>query len=67
MRQLIAGNWKMNGTGASLKEIEAVARAAEAGKAACDILICPPATLIAPAMELRPYFAPWFFARPIQV
>src|SRR6201996_8472670 len=50
MRQLIAGNWKMNGTGASLKEIEAVARAAEAGKAACDILICPPATLIAPAV-----------------
>lgn len=50
MRQLIAGNWKMNGTGASLVEIEAVARAVVAGKAACDVLICPPATLIAPAV-----------------
>jgi triosephosphate isomerase len=50
MRQLIAGNWKMNGTGASLAEIEAVARAVVAGKAACDVLICPPATLIAPAV-----------------
>src|SRR6202000_1133723 len=50
MRQLIAGNWKMNGTGASLVEIEAVARAVVAGKIACDLLICPPATLIAPAV-----------------
>lgn len=50
MRQLIAGNWKMNGTGASLAEIEAVARAVVAGKAACDVMICPPATLIAPAV-----------------
>jgi triosephosphate isomerase len=50
MRQLIAGNWKMNGTGASLGEIEAVARAVVAGKVPCDVLICPPATLIAPAV-----------------
>ena len=49
MRQLIAGNWKMHGTGERLVEIEAVARAVVAGKAACDVLICPPATLIAPA------------------
>jgi triosephosphate isomerase len=50
MRQLSAGNWKMNGTGTSLAEIEAVARAVVSGKAACDVLICPPATLIAPAV-----------------
>jgi triosephosphate isomerase len=50
MRQLIAGNWKMNGTGASLVEIEAVARTVVGGKVACDVLICPPATLIAPAV-----------------
>ena len=50
MRQLIAGNWKMNGTGASLVEIEAVARAVVAAKVGCDVLICPPATLIAPAV-----------------
>ncbi|MEI9885033.1 MAG: triose-phosphate isomerase [Rhizomicrobium sp.] len=47
MRQWIAGNWKMNGTGASLAEIEALARAVQAP--ACDVLICPPATLIARA------------------
>ena len=50
MRQLIAGNWKMNGTGASLVEIEAVARAVKANPPTYDVLICPPATLIAPAV-----------------
>jgi len=48
MRQLIAGNWKMNGLGsAALAEI-AVLRAAAVTRA--DILICPPATLIARAV-----------------
>jgi triosephosphate isomerase (TIM) len=49
MRQLIAGNWKMNGLAASLGEIEAVARALSAAPPAADILICPPATLVARA------------------
>ncbi|HXC57252.1 MAG TPA: triose-phosphate isomerase [Rhizomicrobium sp.] len=49
MRQLIAGNWKMNGLGAALAELEALARALAARPAACDVLICPPATLIARA------------------
>jgi triosephosphate isomerase len=49
MRQLIAGNWKMNGTGASLAEIETLAGHIEAAPLACDVLICPPATLIARA------------------
>jgi triosephosphate isomerase (TIM) len=44
-RKLAAGNWKMNGTGASLAEIEALAKAHPAPR--CDVLICPPATLIA--------------------
>ncbi len=44
-RKLAAGNWKMNGTRASLEELRAL-RAAHAD-AACDILICPPATLLA--------------------
>jgi len=49
MRQLIAGNWKMNGTAASLSELEAIA---EAGvSAACDVLICPPATLVGRAVS----------------
>jgi triosephosphate isomerase len=53
MRQLIAGNWKMNGLGTSLGEIETVARALAVRPAACDILICPPATLVARAVALN--------------
>ncbi len=44
MRKLAAGNWKMNGMGPDLAEIAAL-EGAHAGSA-CDILICPPATLI---------------------
>ncbi len=51
MRQLIAGNWKMNGLGGSLAEIEALAQGA--GTPACDVLICPPATLVARAAALN--------------
>jgi triosephosphate isomerase len=47
MRQLIAGNWKMNGLAASLGEIAVLAR--ELGSPPCDVLICPPATLVARA------------------
>lgn len=44
MRRLAAGNWKMNGDGASLAEIEALASAhPEPG---VDLWIAPPATLI---------------------
>ncbi|MFP1645586.1 triose-phosphate isomerase [Pontitalea aquivivens] len=46
-RKLAAGNWKMNGTGDSLAEIAALLRAhPEPG---CEVLICPPATLISRA------------------
>ena len=48
MRQLIAGNWKMNGLAASLAEIAAIR---DAGPGHADILICPPATLIAQAAK----------------
>jgi triosephosphate isomerase len=47
MRQLIAGNWKMNGLAAELAQIEALARGATAPH--CDVLICPPATLVSRA------------------
>lgn len=47
MRSLVAGNWKMNGLGAALAEIESVACCAAAARA--EILICPPATLVARA------------------
>ncbi|MDE0523609.1 MAG: triose-phosphate isomerase [Boseongicola sp.] len=44
MRRLAAGNWKMNGTAASLDEARALA--SEFPSPACDILICPPSTLL---------------------
>ena len=47
MRKLVAGNWKMNGLASSLGELAAL-RDAVSG-AACDVLVCPPATLIAQA------------------
>ncbi|GHE04296.1 triosephosphate isomerase [Defluviimonas sp. 20V17] len=43
-RKLAAGNWKMNGLGESLAEIDALTLAYPAP--ACEVLICPPATLL---------------------
>ena len=45
-RPLIAGNWKMNGTSASLAEADAMAAGAAALPETVDLLICPPATLL---------------------
>jgi triosephosphate isomerase (TIM) len=53
VRPLVAGNWKMNGLKASLGEIAAMRRGAEAGEAgAAELLVCPPATLISDAAEV---------------
>jgi triosephosphate isomerase len=52
IRPLAAGNWKMNGTRASLAEIAAIAAAAPSEAGGADILICPPATLIGSAVEV---------------
>jgi triosephosphate isomerase len=49
MRPLVAGNWKMNGLGASLTEIEAVAADVNGASNGPEVLICPPATLVARA------------------
>jgi len=46
MRALIAGNWKMNGRRADAGRLAAPLGAAAAGLA-CDLLLCPPATLLA--------------------
>ncbi len=51
IRPLIAGNWKMNGSKASLIEIEAVRDAAR-NEGSVDIALCPPATLISRATVL---------------
>ncbi len=45
LRKLVAGNWKMNGTSASAAMLAELAAAHPAP--GCDVLICPPATLIA--------------------
>jgi triosephosphate isomerase len=51
MRMLLAGNWKMNGLKSSLAEIRTLKRALVDAPARADILICPPATLIAEAVK----------------
>lgn len=42
-RKLAAGNWKMNGNLAALAQIDQLVAGPKPG---CDVLICPPATLI---------------------
>jgi triosephosphate isomerase (TIM) len=51
IRPLIAGNWKMNGLKASLAEFEAMLAGAQAVATKADLLVCPPATLIATFAE----------------
>jgi triosephosphate isomerase (TIM) len=47
MRQLVAGNWKMNGFRADgVALAEALVRRAAAAAPRCDLLVCPPATLL---------------------
>ncbi|MDF1873083.1 triose-phosphate isomerase [Vannielia sp.] len=48
-RKLAAGNWKMNGLTAQLAEAEALVQAHPAP--GVDMLLCPPATLLAPMVE----------------
>jgi len=48
-RALVAGNWKMNGLAGSVIEAEKIAAGLASGQtAACDVMLCPPATLLAP-------------------
>ena len=51
IRPLIAGNWKMNGLKASMAEFEAMLAGAAKVAAKADLLVCPPATLIAAFAE----------------
>lgn len=51
MRPLVAGNWKMNGLGASLTELEALGAALAKAPPDREVLVCPPATLIARAVQ----------------
>jgi triosephosphate isomerase (TIM) len=47
IRPLIAGNWKMNGLKASWSEFEAMLAGSSEVSAKADLLVCPPATLLA--------------------
>ena len=49
-RKLAAGNWKMNGTGADLAELQELVRAVAAPD--CEVLLCPPAPLIHRAAQI---------------
>jgi triosephosphate isomerase len=51
IRPLIAGNWKMNGLMSSLAEFEAMRTGASDLAGTVDLLVCPPATLIAEFAE----------------
>ncbi|NTI22305.1 triose-phosphate isomerase [Rhizobium rhizogenes] len=53
IRPLLAGNWKMNGTRASLDQIKAIAEGVRAPLSErIDTLLCPPATLLYVATAL---------------
>ncbi|MFZ5674691.1 MAG: triose-phosphate isomerase, partial [Pseudomonadota bacterium] len=45
-KPLVAGNWKMNGTTAALKEARLLAGMLKDVRLKCEVMICPPATLI---------------------
>lgn len=49
-RMIAAGNWKMNGLTASLDEVRAIL--ADCPAPECDVVICPPATLLSPMAAL---------------
>src|SRR3954453_21011142 len=51
IRPLIAGNWKMNGLKHSMAEFEAMIAGAGSVIAKTDLLVCPPATLLATFAE----------------
>jgi triosephosphate isomerase len=46
-RPLVAGNWKMNGLAASVGEFDAIVAGAAAVATKVDLIVCPPATLLA--------------------
>jgi len=50
-RKIAAGNWKMNGTRAALSEVAALCAAHPAP--GVDMLLCPPATLVAAMAQAR--------------
>jgi triosephosphate isomerase len=56
LRKLVAGNWKMNGSLATLAELDGIFVAANANLGT-DVAICPPFTLITAAKARQPGLA----------
>ena len=54
IKPLVAGNWKMNGTKKYLTEVKKLVTALGKNKAKCDVMICPPATLLSRMADLKP-------------
>jgi triosephosphate isomerase len=52
MRPLVAGNWKMNGLAASATELRKIIAGAASVAGKADLMVCPPATLIAGFAEV---------------
>jgi triosephosphate isomerase len=46
-RPLLAGNWKMNGLNSSTAELDQLVTAAATPARSLDLMVCPPATLVA--------------------
>src|SRR3984893_3563577 len=46
-RALVAGNWKMHGLKASVVQLESILRGCGRVRADVELMVCPPATLIA--------------------
>ena len=46
-RPLLAGNWKMNGLSAAVAELDKIIAGASVLRADVDVLVCPPALLVA--------------------
>jgi len=51
-KALVAGNWKMNGLTAELKEVRLLSDMLKGVRLGCDVMVCPPATLIRPVVQL---------------
>jgi triosephosphate isomerase (TIM) len=51
-KALVAGNWKMNGLTAQLKEVRLLADMLKGVRLGCDVMVCPPCTLIRPVVQL---------------
>ena len=49
---LVAGNWKMNGAAASLKEVRLLTGMLKGVRLKCDVMVCPPATLMSRIADL---------------